>query len=220
MCHHHIRMFVRVRGHLRFSQCAESRNVLWIVDLKCEWSERKRSSKAATTTAHGTWRARCEDDISATQLLPVDLMTQVLSHARKNHVCGSATCAWDWCSVYMTRAITTSCASRTSNSAQINYLSSHFLSVADDADRKPARLVRKGRRQTDCSVQPLSVDRDGHNQPASHLSNLDKPTVIVRRCVRNPCSPQRAAAHIYLHTNGQFVSTRRSLVAPTRQDCL
>ena len=46
---------------------------------------RQRSSKAGTTTtAHETWRARCEDDYLARhKMFPVDLMTQVLSHARK-----------------------------------------------------------------------------------------------------------------------------------------
>ena len=45
---------------------------------------RKRSSKAGTTTtAHETWQARYEDDYVARQkMLPVDLVTQVLSHAR------------------------------------------------------------------------------------------------------------------------------------------
>ena len=28
-----------------------------------------------------------------------------LSHARKIHVCGSATCSWDWCSVYTSRRL-------------------------------------------------------------------------------------------------------------------
>ena len=32
-----------------------------------------------------------------------DSMTQVLSHARKNHVCGSATYAWAWCCVHIFR---------------------------------------------------------------------------------------------------------------------
>ena len=34
-----------------------------------------------------------------------DSMTQVLSHARKNHVCGCATYAWVECSVYTLRRL-------------------------------------------------------------------------------------------------------------------
>ena len=35
-------------------------------DLECEWNVQKRSSKTTTTTAHESWRARCEDDCFVT----------------------------------------------------------------------------------------------------------------------------------------------------------
>ena len=38
--------------------------------------------------------------VCETQTLTADLMTQILSHARKIHVCGSVKCAWVWCSVH------------------------------------------------------------------------------------------------------------------------
>ena len=61
----------------------------------------KRSNKGTTTTARETWRARCEDGCAVkTQTLTVDLMTQVLSHTRKFHACGSAECAHVLFSVY------------------------------------------------------------------------------------------------------------------------
>ena len=41
--------------------------------------------------------------------MPVDSMTQVLSHARKSHVCGSATYAWVWCSVHRSCQPTWNC---------------------------------------------------------------------------------------------------------------
>ena len=34
----------------------------WKSDLEWEWNVQKRSSEGTTTTAHETWRARCEDD--------------------------------------------------------------------------------------------------------------------------------------------------------------
>ena len=41
-----------------------------------------------------------------TQTLTAELMTQVLSHTRKIHVCGSAECAPMWCSVYTSPSLT------------------------------------------------------------------------------------------------------------------
>ena len=68
--------------------------------LECEWNVQKRSSKGTTTTARQTCRDRCEDGgFVKTQNHTSDLMTQVLSHTRKNHVCGSAECAQVWCNV-------------------------------------------------------------------------------------------------------------------------
>ena len=43
--------------------------------------------------------------LSRHKTLTADLMTQVLSHAIKNHVCGSAECAQVWCSVYTPRRL-------------------------------------------------------------------------------------------------------------------
>ena len=61
---------------------------------------RKRSSKAGTTTtAHETWRARCEDDHFVRHKC-------YLEPREKSHACGSATCAWDWCGVYTSPSLT------------------------------------------------------------------------------------------------------------------
>ena len=71
-------------------------------DLECGWNVQKRSSKGTTTTARETWRARCEDGCFVeTQTLTADLMNQVLSQSRKNHVRGSTECAQVWCNVYL-----------------------------------------------------------------------------------------------------------------------
>ena len=102
---------------VRFSRSAKRRSL--VVDLysgqlhvkiqttrklECGWTVQKRSSKGTTTTARETWRARCEDGcFIKTQPLTADLMTQVLSHARKIHVCRSAECAQVWCCVYTLR---------------------------------------------------------------------------------------------------------------------
>ena len=55
--------------------------------MECEWNVQKRSSEGTTTTARETWRARCEDGcFIKTQTLAGDLMTQVLTHAKKSRV--------------------------------------------------------------------------------------------------------------------------------------
>ena len=62
------------------------------VVLKCEGNRKHRER-----VRHAV------QDVRTTVLwdttIPVDSMTQVLSHATKNHVCGSATYAWVWFSV-------------------------------------------------------------------------------------------------------------------------
>ena len=57
------------------------------VGLKCEGNNKEGAS----------------DMLETQRTIPVDSMTQVLSHARKNLVCVSATCAWGWCRVYNLR---------------------------------------------------------------------------------------------------------------------
>ena len=90
-----LRVVDRHSGHLHV------KGAIWKSDLECEWNVQKRSSKGTTTTAHETWRARCEDGcLVETQTLTAGLMTQVLSHARKIHVYGSVECAQVWCCVY------------------------------------------------------------------------------------------------------------------------
>ena len=60
-------------------------------DLECEWNEQKKSSKGTTTTAHETWRVRCEDGCFVeTQALTAGLMTQSReknSRERKRGMC-------------------------------------------------------------------------------------------------------------------------------------
>ena len=94
--------------HLRFSQWAESCNVLWIVAVGISmWKEqggcsiwsasgvcgRRQAKLETTTTAHETWRARCEDDYFARHkcyLLTSWLMswtTREKSRVRKCDVC-------------------------------------------------------------------------------------------------------------------------------------
>ena len=75
----------------------------WSASEKCGGAQVRRKQQRRRV-----WHAVL--DVRMTVLwdtkIPVDSMTQVLSHARKNHVCGSATCPWVWCSVGTSRRFT------------------------------------------------------------------------------------------------------------------
>ena len=55
------------------------------VRIEKEWDVQVTSNTETTTTAHGTWRARCEDDFWRDTML-------ILRQARKVHVCGMCKC--------------------------------------------------------------------------------------------------------------------------------
>ena len=76
------------------------------VGLECRWKVKHCSiAKDTTRKARATCCAGVKNDCFVTDTVNPDSMTQVLSHARKNHVCGCATYAWVEGSVYTLRRL-------------------------------------------------------------------------------------------------------------------